>query len=560
MFSPLDPHMMYYAANVLFKTIDAGSSWQIISPDLTRPSPGIPASLGVLVAADPNAAKQRGVIYSLAPSFNSRDTLWAGTDDGLMWITHNEGKNWKEITPPELTPWSKVTQLAASHFNDDSAYASVSRFRIDDLRPYIYRTHDGGKTWQLIVNGLPNDSPVDTVREDHVRKGLLFAGTENAVWVSFDDGDHWQPLQLNLPHSSMRDLWIHDNDLIVATHGRSFWILDDITPLRQISAAVANSEAHLFDPEIALRVRRDTNTDTPLPPDEPAGRNPPDGAIIDYFLAHSSSTAVTLEILDAKGQTVRRYSSADQPEPTPAQMAKQPIPLYWLRMPRILPNGSGMHRWVWDLHYPAPVAVKHDYPIAAIPGDTPRHPLGPHALPGQYTVRLSLNGRVYTAPLTVKMDPRVTTSLAGLEQQFNLQVRLASMMTRISQPVLQARSVRKQLRSLGTQATSPVSESIKEVDKKVSAVLGTPDSRGTESLLERVNSDVTTLYGDADRADAAPSAAIMEATDKVDRELLTLTKQWEEITTTDLPDLNRQLRGANLPEVTAEASHPGEAD
>lgn len=558
MFSPVDPHVMYYAANVLFKTIDAGSSWQTISPDLTRPSPGIPSNLGGLAAADPDAAKQRGAIYSLAPSFKNRDTLWAGTDDGLIWITRDEGKNWKQITPPELTPWSKVTQLTASHFDDDSAYASVSRFRIDDLRPYIYRTHDGGKTWQLIVNGLPQDSPVDTVREDHLRKGLLFAGTENAVWVSFDDGDHWQSLQLNLPHTSMRDLWIYDDDLIVATHGRSFWILDDITPLRQINAAVANSEAHLFDPEVALRVRRDTNTDTPLPPDEPAGRNPPDGAVIDYFMAHSSSAAVTLEILDGRGQTVRRFSSTDQPVPTLAQMAKQPIPLYWLRMPKILPDSSGMHRWVWDLHYPAPIAVKHDYPIAAIPGDTPRHPLGPRALPGQYTVRLTANGRIYTAPLTVKMDPRVTTPIAGLEQQFNLQVRLTSMMTRVSQSVLQARSVHKQLESLGKQANSPVSERIKEVDKKVIAVLGTSESRGSELRLEHVNNDVTTLYGEADRADAAPSMAIVQAAGKVEGEFSAVTKQWEEILSTYLPDLNRQLRGANLPEVKAETAPQAE--
>jgi photosystem II stability/assembly factor-like uncharacterized protein len=560
MFSPVDPRVLYYAANVLFETTDAASSWQIISPDLTRPSPGIPASLGDLAAQDPNAAEPRGVIYSLAPSFKSVATLWAGTDDGLIWITRDGGKNWKDITPLELTPWSKVTQLTASHFDEESAYASVSRFRIDDLRPYIYRTHDGGKTWQLITNGLPINAPVDTVREDHVRKGLLFAGTENAVWVSFDDGDHWQSLQLNLPHTSMRDLWIHDNDLIVATHGRSFWILDDITPLRQISAAVANSEAYLFQPGVALRVRRDTNTDTPLPPDEPAGQNPPDGAIIDYFLAHPASAPVTLEIVDAQGQMVRRYSSGDQPEPTPAQMAKQLIPLYWLRTPRVLPDGSGMHRWVWDLHYAAPGTTKHEYPIAAVPRDTPRHPLGPRALPGQYTVRLSVNGHSDAAPLTLKMDPRVTTSLAELEQQFNLQIQLASMMTRISQAVLQARSVRKQLQRLTVQASNSTSESIKTMEKKISAVLGTPDSLGREPTLEHLNEDVITLYGCADRSDAAPSPAIVEATNKVERNLSAVTKRWEELETTDLPDLNRQLQGASLPAVRVETALQEEAE
>src|SRR5437660_1098870 len=355
LFSPVDPHSLYYAANVLFKTTDGGRSWQTISPDLARPHPGIPASLGGLAAKDPNADKQRGVIYALGLSYKNVNTIRAGTDDGLIWVTRDGGKNWKNVTPPELTPWSKVTQLSASHFDDESAYASVSRFRIDDLRPYIYRTHDGGRTWRLITAGLPDNAPVDTVREDPVRKGLLFAGTENAVCVSFDDGDHWQSLELKLPHTSMRDLWVHDNDLIVATHGRSFWVLDDITPLRQIAEAVAHSDVYLLRPEPAYRVRRDTNTDTPLPPDEPAGENPPDGAILDYYLAEAASGPVTLEILDAKGKLVRGYSSADRPDVTEAELEKTlEVPLYWVRKPKILSASAGMHRWVWDLHFPPP--------------------------------------------------------------------------------------------------------------------------------------------------------------------------------------------------------------
>jgi hypothetical protein len=205
----------------------------------------------------------------------------------LLWITRDHGTNWKDITPKQMTPWSKVTQISASRFDEATAYASVSRMRIDDLHPYLYRTHDGGATWQSISAGLPDNSPVDTVREDPVRKGLLFVGTETAVWMSLDDGDHWQPLQLNLPHTSMRDLWIKDNDLIVATHGRSFWILDDISPLRQLPGFKANEGAFLFQPGDAYRIRRSTNTDTPLPIDEPAGENPPDGAVIDYSLPTS---------------------------------------------------------------------------------------------------------------------------------------------------------------------------------------------------------------------------------------------------------------------------------
>ena len=284
------------------------------------------------------------------------------------------------ITPEELTAWSKVTQISASHFDEQTAYVSVSRFRINDVHPYIYRTHDGGKSWKLITAGLPDFGPVDTVREDPIRKGLLFAGTENAVWVSFDDGDHWQSLQLNLPHTSMRDLWIHENDLIVATHGRSFWILDDIAPLREASAAIANCGTSVHA-GAAYRVQRDTYTDTPLPPDEPAAANPPDGAILDYSLPAAAST-VTLEILDAQGHLVRRFSNTDKPDITEEELQKQLIPLYWVRKPRQLSTEAGMHRWVWDLHYPAPVSTRHDYPIAAIPHDTPRFPLGPTVLPG----------------------------------------------------------------------------------------------------------------------------------------------------------------------------------
>jgi len=561
MFSPLDPHTLYFASNVLFKTTDGGNSWQTISSDLTRENPGVPVSVGSLIPK--GADKQRGVIYALAPSFKNINTLWAGTDDGLIWQTRDGGKKWNDIAPKELTPWSKVTQISASHFDDDSAYASVSRFRINDQQPYIYRTHDGGKTWTLITTGLPGVGPVDTVREDPVRKGLLFAGTENSVWVSFDDGDHWQSLQLNLPHTSMRDLWIHENDLIVATHGRSFWILDDIAPLREAAASLATADAHLFTPAPVYRVQRDTYTDTPLPPDEPAAANPPDGAIIDYYLLHSASAPVTLEILDARGQLVRKFSSADKPDATEADLKKQLIPLYWLRPFHSLSPEPGMHRWVWDLHYPAPDSIRHDYPISAIPGDTPRYPLGPTALPGSYTARLTANGKSYTATFTLKMDPRVHISSASLETKFQLEVRLASLLSQTSKAVMQAGSIREPLQKLTQQATGPARDSLQAFQTKLTAVLGAtagfapppPD----EITLTRVNGQVAVLYGQVWQVDAEPTAAQTAAIAAADHDSLEILKRWDALKTSDLPALNRALRAASLPEVQIEAdSHKEE--
>jgi photosystem II stability/assembly factor-like uncharacterized protein len=555
MFSPLDPHVLYFASNVLFKTTDGGNSWQTISSDLTRDNPGVPASVGSLIPK--GAEKQRGVIYALAPSFKNINTLWAGTDDGLIWQTRDGGKRWNDITPKDLTPWSKVTQISASHFDDDTAYASVSRFRINDNRPYIYRTHNGGRTWSLITAGLPDVGPVDTVREDPVRKGLLFAGTENSVWVSFDDGDHWQSLQLNLPHTSMRDLWIHDNDLIVATHGRSFWILDDIAPLREVANLASTTAAHLFTPAPTFRIQRDTNTDTPLPPDEPAGANPPDGVVIDYYLAYSATSPVTLEILDARGQLVRKFSSTDKPDATEEELEKQLIPLYWLRPFRSLPSEAGMHRWVWDLHYPAPNSTRHEYPIAAIPGDTPRLPLGPTALPGSYTVRLTADGKSFTAPFVVKMDPRVKASAAGLEKKFQIEVHLASLLGRTSQAVLQAGSIREPLQKLSQQASGPVRDSVQALQNKLVAVLGAPAGLlappSNELTLTRVNGQIAVLYAQVWQVDAEPTAAQSDAVAANERDAAHVMKRWDALQASDLPALNRALSGAGLPEVKIES-------
>jgi hypothetical protein len=319
-----------------------------------------------------------------------------------------------------------VSLLEASRFDAGVAYAAINTFRLDDLRPHVYRTRDGGKSWTEITAGIPDGAVVNAVREDPVRRGLLFAGTERAVYVSFDDGESWQSLRLNMPATSIRDLVVKDDDLVVGTHGRGFWILDDITPLRQVKPAVFREAAFLFAPQGAWRFRWNKNTDTPLPPDEPAGENPPDGAIVDYFLG-SPASRVSLEILDEAGAVVRRYRSDDPPEPP---VEGRNIPDYWIRPPARLAATAGLHRFVWDLHHPAPAVAERSYPIAAVYRNTPAEPRGPWALPGTYTVRLTADGRSLTQPLRVTMDPRVKASPEELQAQLTWSSQVAHDLTR----------------------------------------------------------------------------------------------------------------------------------
>ncbi len=415
LFSPIDPKTLYYAGNVIFKTRDGGNSWQTISPDLTRESWDVPASVGVYTSDELKKMPRRGVVYTIAPSFKDINTLWAGTDDGYIQVTRDGGKTWKNVTPDAITSWSKVSLMEASHTDVNTAYAAINRIRCDDLRPYVYKTHDGGKTWKLITNGLPGNEPINAVREDPLRKGLLFAGSENAVYVSFDDGEHWQSLRLNMPATSVRDLVIKDDDLVLGTHGRGFWILDDITPLRQISATMTNAAAILYKPQQAIRVRWNMNTDTPIPQEEPAGQNPPDGAVINYYLSDKAVGEVILEIVDATGKSVRKFSSYDKPYEIPAVN----IPLYWIRPQQLLSGEAGSHRFLWDMHY-APLNEPVSYPMTATFQNTAPDATSPWVLPGVYTVKLTANGKTYTQPLTVKMDPRVKTSMAELQKQHAL--------------------------------------------------------------------------------------------------------------------------------------------
>ena len=548
LFSPVDPHLMYYAANKLFETRDYGKTWTVISPDLSREHTGQLPTVPMLT--EKQAAKRRGAIYAVAASHKTTQTIWAGTDDGLVWITRDGGAHWKNITPPGVTPWSKVTQISASHFDDETAYVSVSRMRIDDMRPYIYRTHDGGATWTEITTGLPENSPVNTAREDTERKGMLFAGTETDVWFSLDDGDHWQSLDYNLPHTSMRDLAIKGNDLIVATHGRSFWILDDISPLRQLKADEGKTEPVLFKPGAAVRVRRDTYTDTPLPPDEPMAANPPNGAVIDYALPEGTEGPVSLEIVDSAGQVVRRYASTDKLEQTMEEMEKQLIPLYWLKMPKVLSASAGMHRWVWDLRYTTPTATQYDYPISAVPHDTPREPMGPLALPGTYTVRLKADGTVLSEPLTVTMDPRVKATSEDLRALFELEQTLAGQVTSSAEAALEAHSAREQVEKQSKSATGALKESLAAADKALNELLdGAKGEDGAEkkSGLDGVSQEVAGLYGQVGQADAAPTAAQQQAAKKVSAEVAEALEKWQRVKAGPLKALDLKLQSENLP-------------
>jgi photosystem II stability/assembly factor-like uncharacterized protein len=477
LFSPLDPKTLYFTSNVVWKTTDGGQTWTAISPDLTRETWDVPANVGKYRGTA--QATRRGVVYALAPSPIEANRLWAGTDDGQIHLTIDGGKSWSNVTPPDLRAWAKVSQLDASHFDAGTVYAAINTFRLDDLRPHIYRTRDGGRTWAHITAGIPDGGIVNSVREDPKRRGLLFAGTEQAVYVSFDAGDHWESLRLNMPATSVRDLVIKGDDLVIGTHGRSFWILDNITPLREVSDAVAASAVHLYAPQEAWRVQWSKYTDTPLPPDEPAGENPPDGAVIDYWLKSAPAGSVVIEILDGAGAVVRRFSSAD---PAPPLEDIGNWPAYWLRPVRTPSAGAGMHRFVWDLHWAPPKAFRFTYPISATPGETAPEPKGPWVLPGTYTVRLTAGGVTRAQPLVIRMDPRVKTPRAGLERQFNLSVRMYDAIGRLHD------------RIVGLEAGS-----------------GAVVAQGPAAGLRRLHEQLIGVYGTLQEADVAPTAAVISA-------------------------------------------------
>src|SRR5512139_1406557 len=480
-FSTADPRVLFYANNVLRKTVDGGITWKQISPDLTRKSWTPPKSIGKYREQPTARSRQLGVIYTVGPSYRDINRIWVGTDDGLIHTTSDGGLHWTDVTPPQMTPFMKVFTIDPGRFDPLTAYAAVNTLRIDDMRPHIYRTHDGGRTWTEIVNGLPDGAVVSVVREDPKKKGLLFAGSETQVYVSFDDGDHWQSLRLNMAPSSVRDLIVKDDDVVAATHGRGFWILDDITPLRQVDVRTAEQEAVLFQPAAAWRVRWNTNTDTPLPPDEPTSPNPPEGAIIDYYLRAPARGLVTLEILQRDGRLVRRYSTADPVAPIP-DPSTAPLPLYWYRPPQVLSTAAGMHRFTWDVLYqplgPGGGGRGGGLPIAAVPYNTAPAPATPWVAPGSYTVRLTVNGRSHTQPITVKADPRVKTPPLVMQQVYALTTAmyfgaLDARAAASALSILRAEAAERRPRAQGAAA-----QALAEFDRKAGALLGTAPTGG----------------------------------------------------------------------------------
>ncbi|HZV77735.1 MAG TPA: hypothetical protein VFF63_08265 [Candidatus Babeliales bacterium] len=426
-FSPVDRKTLYVARQNIFRTRDGGDTWQLVSPDLSRPNEGTPPNLDPTTLADANNVPRHGVVYAIAPSPINAGVVWAGTDDGYVWISKNASTGsaqvrWQNVTPPQLTSWSKVGIIEASHYDAATAYAAIDRHRLDDYKPYIYRTNDYGATWTTIASGIPDGSFVNVVREDPQRRGLLYAGTERSVYVSFDDGAFWQPLQLNLPVSSIRDIAVHGNDLVVATHGRSFWVMDDIATLRQLPETAAGSVA-LFTPANSYRVRPTNQEGTPLPLDEPQVDNTPSGLYIDYYLPDVPHTAVVLEILSSDGKVVRSWSSAQPPKRVDPKTVD--FTTHWIEQHPVPAAQAGAHRFVWNFSEGAPD--------------------GPLVPSGTYTVRLSVNGRSYTRTAQVLRDPRIAATDADLRAQYELATRVVALRANVAASRAKAEQVVKQL-------------------------------------------------------------------------------------------------------------------
>lgn len=526
-FDKHDPHTLYVGAQVLLKTQDGGLHWRAISPDLTQ--------AGLKNPGADTSHVGWGVIYTVAPSPVQAGLIWVGSDDGLIHVTKDGGRHWENVTPKGLTPWSKISMIEASPFEAGEAYAAVDRHRLGDFTPYIYRTKDFGKHWTLVNKGIGSMSYVHVVRCDRTKKGLLYAGTETGVYVSFNDGNNWQSLQLNLPTASVRDLAVHDNDLVAATHGRAFWVLDDLTPLQQMDKKVVNSEVHLFVPEMAVRARRSVNKDTPLPPEIPQGKNPPAGAVIDYYLSRAASGPVTLDVFDRSGNLVSHFSSnavAPKPDHPPYFMNA------WLPEFKPLTDRPGLNRFVWNLHYTAPPAANYRYSMAVANLHSVRVPMGPLVLPGVYRVKLTVDGHSYSQPLKIVMDPRVHVSRRALRDQLSLAINVWDTMSDAFALQSTTDSLRTQLDALlaSSKLTSTTRSSVAKLNGRLVAII---DSMRTGELGG--------LEGDIMSADREPTAQMRQAYDILRRNYSILERAWWNLKNHAIPSVNRVLEDSGLP-------------
>jgi len=539
-FDPFEKHRLYFGAQKLLATEDGGLHWREMSPDLSRAdASGVKGRAPALATA---AQDGWGVIYTVAPSHLKRGTIWAGTDDGLVWVTTDGGKHWRNVTPPLLGAWSKIAMIEASPFDAGTAYIAVDRHRLDDLGPYIARTRDYGKTWTRIEEGIALNAYAHVVREDPVRRGLLYAGTELGAYVSFDDGDHWRSLQLNLPVASIRDLVVKGKDLVAATHGRSFWVLDDVSPLRELTGSALGARlsasgvaVHLARPAQATRIRRSVSDNTPLSPEVPHGFNPPAGAVIDYWFGKEPRGAVKIEILDAQGGLVRRVNSGD-----PATLRTDPpqISEGWLGGQLPPTKHAGHNRYVWDLRYAHPPVPSYAYGMNVVAGSgAEQQPVGPLVVPGTYRVRLIADGDTVTQPLRVAQDPRVHARDGALRAQLTLALAIweaqADQYYSLQYParIIHADVRRLNMRSLDPQARA----SILALDSAAQSVIASVDD-GFASLLMTVES-----------ADRVPTQQAREAFAELRAQVGRERASWQGAVRSSLPALNAALEAEGLP-------------
>jgi photosystem II stability/assembly factor-like uncharacterized protein len=540
--SGVAPYPLYQGAQVLFRSTDQGAHWRTITPD--QAARGDEAKN---CGGDPDAARARacgyGVIFSIGLSPRDNDTIWIGTDDGQVRLTRDAGKTWSDVTPKDVPVWAKIGTIDVSATDPGTAYIAVDNHRQDDFSPRAFRTHDFGRSWSAIAGGLPPGQFVGVLRADPVKRGLLFAGTDHGVFVSFDDGGGWQPLQRNLPTAIVTDLLVHGNDLIASTQGRAIWVLDDVGPLRELGTISGGDAAHLFAPAPAVRVRRNQSKDTPLPADEPAGKNPPTGAIIDYWLAGDATQPIRLEIRDERGLLVRRFVSGETQPPLPADRY---FTDRWVRPAPTLPAGAGAHRFVWDLRAPRPRVSRYDYSIAAVDGeDTPKLPEGMLVPPGTYEVALAVSGREYVKPLVVQADPRVAVSGNALASAMALSRKVVAALLGQSQAEGELREVRKQLEAMKAQ---PKLEAVTAFEARIAPLNARDDDDAPR--LGAVGRDLVELQIDLEDSDRAPTQPQQDAFKLEALRLDRALGLWREIKTRDLPALNGALRAAGLKEVS----------